>query len=138
MTSTSRLRSAPSGFRVLHVCGAAVAALGVLDLVLAALDGSAWLRLAAVGLILAGAAVSAAAFLEGRKHRGRQESGWYQRISAVADAEGIPADVLGALLAGRRIQAVKRYRDLTGTSLKEARSVIDGLEHQAAAKHPSE
>ncbi len=39
----------------------------------------------------------------------------------------IPADVIGLAAAGKKIQAAKRYRKLTGASIREARAVIDSL-----------
>ena len=41
--------------------------------------------------------------------------------------DDIPADVIGLVAAGKKIHAIKRYRELTGTDLREAKAVIDGL-----------
>lgn len=41
--------------------------------------------------------------------------------------DDIPAHVTDLLLAGKKIQAIKYYREQTGTSLKEAKDVIDSL-----------
>ena len=43
------------------------------------------------------------------------------------DASGVPADVLELAQAGKRIFAVKRYRELTGVDVAHAREVIDSL-----------
>jgi hypothetical protein len=39
----------------------------------------------------------------------------------------VPAHVIDLLLAGKKVQAVKYYREQTGTSLKEAKDLIDSL-----------
>ena len=41
--------------------------------------------------------------------------------------DDIPAHVIDLLVAGKRIQAVKCYSELTGTSLKEAKDLINTL-----------
>jgi ribosomal protein L7/L12 len=41
--------------------------------------------------------------------------------------DDIPADVIGLVAGGQKIHAIKRYRELTGASLPEAKAVIDGL-----------
>ena len=43
------------------------------------------------------------------------------------DASGIPPDVLEFVRAGRKIEAIKRYRELTGVGLAQAREVIERL-----------
>jgi hypothetical protein len=40
-----------------------------------------------------------------------------------------PAEVVEALQAGNKIQAVKLYRQATGKSLAEAKAAVDDLEH---------
>ncbi|MET8150563.1 ribosomal protein L7/L12 [Actinoplanes sp. NPDC049668] len=37
----------------------------------------------------------------------------------------IPGPVLRELLAGRKIQAIKEYREATGTGLKEAKDAVE-------------
>lgn len=39
----------------------------------------------------------------------------------------VPPEVADLALAGRRLDAMKRYRELTGASADEARAVIQGL-----------
>ena len=46
---------------------------------------------------------------------------------ATESSDGIPADVIGLVAAGQKIRAIKRYRELTGVELKEARVIIDRL-----------
>jgi ribosomal protein L7/L12 len=46
---------------------------------------------------------------------------------ATQPRDDIPADVIDLVLAGKKIQAIKRYRAMTGTSLAEAKALIDGL-----------
>ncbi len=41
--------------------------------------------------------------------------------------DDIPAHVIDLLLAGKKVQAIKCYREQTGTSLKEAKDLIDSL-----------
>jgi len=43
------------------------------------------------------------------------------------DASGVPADVLELARAGKKIFAIKRYRELTGVDFAHAREVIDSL-----------
>lgn len=46
---------------------------------------------------------------------------------ATESRDGIPADVIGLVAAGQKIRAIKRYRDLTGVELKEAKVIIHRL-----------
>ena len=52
----------------------------------------------------------------------------------------IPAEKMAALsdalLAGKKIQAIKLYRDLTGEGLKESKDAIEELEQSLRASHP--
>jgi ribosomal protein L7/L12 len=43
------------------------------------------------------------------------------------DATGVPADVLELAHAGKTMDAIKRYRELTGVDFAHARQVIDNL-----------
>lgn len=45
-------------------------------------------------------------------------------------------EITDALLAGRKIEAIKIYREATGTSLKEAKDFIDDLSATLRGKHP--
>ncbi len=45
--------------------------------------------------------------------------------------KGLPGPVVEALKDGRKILAIKRYREATGTGLKEAKDFIDSLECEA-------
>ena len=38
------------------------------------------------------------------------------------------AEVIGCLQRGRKIEAIKRYREFTGTGLKEAKEAVEALE----------
>ena len=38
-----------------------------------------------------------------------------------------PADVIGLVAADQKIHAIRRYRELTGAGLREAKAVIDSL-----------
>jgi ribosomal protein L7/L12 len=46
---------------------------------------------------------------------------------ATRPRDDIPAHVIELLVAGKRIQAIKRCSELTGTSLKEAKDLINSL-----------
>jgi ribosomal protein L7/L12 len=39
----------------------------------------------------------------------------------------IPADVIGLVAAGKKLHAIKRYRELTGASLEESKIIIDSI-----------
>jgi hypothetical protein len=45
-------------------------------------------------------------------------------------------DMIDALLKGRKIEAIKIYRDATGEGLKEAKEFIEGLTATLREKHP--
>jgi ribosomal protein L7/L12 len=40
---------------------------------------------------------------------------------------GIPQEVVDLAQSGNKIQAIKRYRELTGVGLAEAKDVVDGI-----------
>ena len=40
---------------------------------------------------------------------------------------GMPSEVVELARNGRKIEAIKRYRELTGVGLAEAKDVVDGL-----------
>ena len=43
------------------------------------------------------------------------------------DATSVSADVLELARAGKKIEAIKRYRELTGADMAQAREAIDNL-----------
>jgi ribosomal protein L7/L12 len=43
----------------------------------------------------------------------------------------LPGDVVKALQAGQKIEAIKRYREVTSVSLAEAKSVIEEAQRRA-------
>ena len=49
------------------------------------------------------------------------------RSNTRPDASGVPADVLELARVGKKIYAIKRYRELTGVDLAHAREVIESL-----------
>lgn len=49
------------------------------------------------------------------------------RANTRPDASGVPADVLELARAGRKLFAIKRYRELTGVDHAHAREVVDRL-----------
>jgi ribosomal protein L7/L12 len=44
-----------------------------------------------------------------------------------APAAVVPPDVVELARAGKQLEAIKRYRELTGASMDDARSVVVGL-----------
>jgi hypothetical protein len=46
---------------------------------------------------------------------------------ATRPRDDVPAHVIDLLVAGKRVQAIKRCSELTGTSLKEAKDLINSL-----------
>ncbi len=44
-----------------------------------------------------------------------------------ASESGIPADVVALAQGGKKIEAIKRYRELTGVGLREAKDVVDRI-----------
>ena len=44
--------------------------------------------------------------------------------------------ILNALMAGRKIEAIKLYREATGKGLKDAKDFIDRLVEELAERHP--
>jgi ribosomal protein L7/L12 len=42
-------------------------------------------------------------------------------------SSGMPADVVALARSGKKIEAIVRYRDLTGATMDEARDVVAGL-----------
>jgi hypothetical protein len=62
---------------------------------------------------------------ESRRSR-REREALAIRLAALPPGD-VPADVVSLVASGKKIQAISRYRQLTGTSLSEARAVIDGL-----------
>jgi ribosomal protein L7/L12 len=62
----------------------------------------------------------------GRQRQHRERTALAARLAALS-GDDIPVDVLGLVAAGKKISAVKRYRELTGAGLREAKAVIDGL-----------
>jgi ribosomal protein L7/L12 len=46
----------------------------------------------------------------------------------IAPSDMIPAEVTGLLQAGRKIEAIKRYREATGAGLAEAKTAVERIE----------
>jgi ribosomal protein L7/L12 len=74
----------------------------------------------AAGLIIMGL------WATGRLRQSRERQALTARLAAVP-REDIPADVIGLIRSGKKIHAIKRYRELTGAGLQEAKAVIDSL-----------
>jgi ribosomal protein L7/L12 len=63
-----------------------------------------------------------------------------RRVNAIAahlnvkmEETGVPAEVLGLVQAGRKIDAIKAYRAATGAGLAEAKKAVEQLEAQAGS-----
>jgi hypothetical protein len=68
-----------------------------------------------------------AGFWAARRDRQRRERAALTAQLAAPSRDDIPADVMELLAADERIRAIKRYRELTGVGLREAKAVIDSL-----------
>ena len=62
---------------------------------------------------------------ESRRSR-RERDALATRLAALS-RDDVPANVIDLLIAGKKIQAIKCYRELAGTSLQEAKTLIDSL-----------
>jgi hypothetical protein len=71
--------------------------------------------------------LAARGYLSTESRRSRHERETLADRLATMPRDDVPADVIDLVLAGRKIQAIKRYQKLTGTSLVEAKALIDGL-----------
>ena len=65
-------------------------------------------------------------WVTGRQRQRRERAALAARL-ATLPRDDIPADVIRLVLGGKKIYAVKRYRELTGAGIREAGAVIDGL-----------
>jgi ribosomal protein L7/L12 len=65
-------------------------------------------------------------WITGRRRQRREREALAARLAAVS-SDDIPADVIGLVAASKKLHAIKRYRELTGTSLQEAKVIIDSL-----------
>jgi hypothetical protein len=61
-----------------------------------------------------------------RRRQHRDRAALSARLATVS-RDDIPADVIGMVAGGKKIHAIKRYRELTGVSLREANATIDSL-----------
>ena len=50
--------------------------------------------------------------------------------------DDVRQQIMNALIAGRKIEAIKLYREATGKGLKEAKDFIDRLVEELAERHP--
>ena len=50
--------------------------------------------------------------------------------------DDIRQQILNALIAGRKIEAIKLYREATGKGLKDAKDFIDRLVEEVAERQP--
>ena len=50
--------------------------------------------------------------------------------------DDVRQQILNALIAGRKIEAIKLYREATGKGLKDAKDFIDRLVEELAERHP--
>ena len=96
-----------------------------------------------LGLVIA--AVIAAAIvarMASGEHQGHALSRLEAKLDALLKHEGIrfdpfsdcPPAVVDALRRGRKIDAVKAYREATGAGLKEAKDYVEELQRRAAPR----
>lgn len=71
--------------------------------------------------------LAAAGWLSTEGRRARREREALAKRLAILPRDGAAADVIDLLLVGKKIQAIRRYRELTGTDLAEAKAFIDSL-----------
>lgn len=48
-------------------------------------------------------------------------------LARVTAADGAPAEVLELARAGKRLDAIRRYRELTGADMETAKGVVEAL-----------
>jgi len=65
-------------------------------------------------------------WVTGRQRQRHEHAALTARLATLPPGV-IPADVIGLLAADKKIQAINRYRELTGANLREAKAVIDSL-----------
>jgi ribosomal protein L7/L12 len=71
--------------------------------------------------------LAATGYLSTESRRSRHKREALAIRLATMPRDDVPADVVDLVLAGKKIQAIKRYRKVTGTSLVDAKALIDGL-----------
>lgn len=45
--------------------------------------------------------------------------------------KGVPPSVVEAMLQGKKIEAIKRYREVSSVSLREAKAYVEGVQRRA-------
>jgi ribosomal protein L7/L12 len=65
-------------------------------------------------------------WVAGRQRQRSERAALAARLATLS-RDDIPADVIGLAAADKKIHAIKRYRELTGADLREAKAVIDDL-----------
>ncbi len=48
-------------------------------------------------------------------------------LASAPAGSGVPAEVVALAQGGKKIEAIKRYRELTGVGLREAKDVVDRI-----------
>jgi ribosomal protein L7/L12 len=97
---------------------------------------------AVVALVVSVVAISMAAASMGARSDPRSDirmARLEKRMEEIASHVGLPPapvpagmeDVLALIQAGQKIPAIKRYRELTGVGLREAKGAVEDLESQA-------
>jgi ribosomal protein L7/L12 len=79
------------------------------------------------GLVCVAIGLLAIGFDVTRRQQQRRERAALAARLATLPGDDIPADVMELIAADKKIQAIKRYRQLTGAGLREAKAVIDGI-----------
>jgi len=83
-----------------------------------------------------GAGLFILGFLIGRVTAPKERSTTvYQPVRSSVDAGSVDPEVEAALAAGHKIEAIKLYRKMYGTDLKEAKDAVDAIEARLANPH---
>jgi ribosomal protein L7/L12 len=90
------------------------------------------IAVSAVALRLRAEARARLSRLEAKIDRLLKDAGAAQDAEAKEPAADVPAGVLEALERGNKIEAIKRYRAVTGVDLAEARNFVEALEAHKA------
>jgi hypothetical protein len=135
------MRGGFAGARIVHLVsrgarwrprGSRQVWLGVLALVIVICAEAITIPAKRSGLLCAVTGLIGAGFwVTGRQRQHSERVALAARLATLS-RDDIPADVIGLVAAGQKIHAIKRYRELTGASLREAKAVIDGLGHDHA------
>lgn len=95
-----------------------------------------------LGLVVAGFIAAVVVHLTSREHQSRTLSRLEAKLDALLKHQGIQFDpyadlapsVLDALRRGKKIEAIKEYRLVSGAGLKEAKEYVEELQRRASPR----